>query len=152
MRVDVVTIPEDLRPDGETTVGLLRYKQGRYQRVRDAWIAESQRKTGQMDDEQQAGVRVRQDIVDDDDDDARLDPLDECFAGGNPPHLVVAECLHAVGSAEDGPALRDRPRMSEAERAEWVAEQWPAIIRHLAERLVRDAGLVREAEPERKNG
>ena len=71
------------------------------------------------------------------------------FADANPPHLVVAQCLHAVGSTAE--SLPGAVRLSESERAEWVDEQWSPVVRFLAEYLLRDAGLVKETPAERKN-
>ena len=157
---ELVTIPEELRPDDDSrVVALYRLSDGRARRVRDAWHAEGLRTAGEVtDDKVKAGIRVRQEVARDmpaeeeDDEDVVLDPLDVCFSGGRPPHLVVAECLHAIGSLAQADILQQAVRMSPEMRADWVDDQWGGVVRFLAEHLVRDAGLVKETKAESGNG
>lgn len=154
-RPAIVTIPEELRPDSESrVVALYRFSDGRERRVREQWSAYMARRQGQMDDDTRAGVELAQQRADAaaDDDDTPLDPLDECFAQGRPPHLVVAECLHFAAPVAGAEAVTDAPRMGPEQRAEWVDDQWSPVVRWLAEQLVREAGLVRETETERGEG
>lgn len=67
-----------------------------------------------------------------------------------PARYVVEECLHTVGG--NGGELLTAPRWSVEERAEWVEEQRKATLDHLAEDILRDAGLIDETEEERGNG
>ena len=86
-----------------------------------------------------------------DEEDVELDPLDVCFAGGRPPHLVVAECLHAIGSLVQADILQQAVRLNPETRADWVDDQWSGVVRFLAEHLVREAGLVKETKAEAGN-
>ena len=157
----IITIPDRLRPDaGEEVVALLPYRQGRYQRVQEAWLAEADNRAAKIDDERKQGAKNRRDLNRElrdevDTDTSKVDPVDAVFYSGNPPHLVLAECLHSVHSISEVPSaddLKSADRMDETARAEFVSELRPGIVRFLAEELVRDAGLVDETEEERGNG
>ena len=62
--------------------------------------------------------------------------------------LVVAECLHAIGSLAQADILQQAVRLNPETRAAWVDDQWSGVVRFLAERLVRDAGS-REGDEDR---
>ena len=151
----LITIPAELRPDPDASAVLVHeYRAGRVQRVKLAQEIEDLRNQGRLEEAELQGIEARQSLrerkKDRDkatgrDTEVEVDPLTMAFIHHRP-HLVVAECLHAVGSAEDAEGLRGATRMSEAERSDWVDDQWNAVVRHIAEDLLRKAGEVSETK------